>query len=613
MKIEYNVLSEFVNNNFIDISSFESAYRCFKLLTIYLKENGYYVEKSILKKLVINNLNYYIAVEYIYEKYIQEISDNDYSSIDNDLLICSLKEYNNIINCDSLDTGRYYDDISDKYEDGVKLYLYELRKYPLLTPSEEKELAYKIKTGDKNAKKQFINSNLRLVVSIAKKYHCNGLTFLDLIQEGNIGLMQAVDKFDPSLDYKFSTYATWWINQNISRAIFDKSNIIRISSHTCEKISKYRMAESKLALSLNRKPTAEELANELNITVKELEDMLKYDYEVNSLNTPVNDEQDSELGDFIPSEQDIESDVINQLLKNEIKELFEEMNLSERDLKIMLLRYGFVNNTIYTLEEIGQLFNLTRERIRQIEVRTLRKLRKSKKANELLAYSINLNKTNLLLDENKKQNDLTESIEKECSYKEILKQYLSKLYKSYSKEKIEFMLSNLSSADLSLISSINSEDEISYEQFNYFNSILRFKINFYVTNSSIRNIKRKKKLYMDSIEKFENQIEGYYVKKEFTELDEVDCDYILDFLKSGNLDVFADMFLFKDVICVLLIYGYFNGKKISIDFISRLLELPVKAIINSKNLMMKKYNNSYEAFFNIIDKYKKNEKKEYKL
>lgn len=279
----------------------------------------------------------------------------------------------------------YLDDISD---DSVRLYLREIGKIPLLTAEEELALANRVVAGEKKAKDQMAEANMRLVVSIAKRYSGRGLDFLDLIQEGNTGLLRAVEKFDPSKGFKFSTYATWWIRQAITRAIADQARVIRIPVHMVETINKLLRTQRRMTQELNREPTIEELAKELELEPEKVEYVMKIKQDVNSLDAAVrDDEEDSVLGDFIEDEDTKSPDesAAEQLLKEQVQDILESA-LSERELKILKMRFGLEDGKNHTLEEVGHEFAVTRERIRQIEAKALAKLRKHKDAKKLYEY-----------------------------------------------------------------------------------------------------------------------------------------------------------------------------------------------------------------------------------
>ena len=268
-------------------------------------------------------------------------------------------------------------------DDPVKIYLHEIGRVALLTPEEEADLAQRISDGDASAKKRLNEANLRLVVSIAKRYVGRGLLFLDLIQEGNLGLIKAVDKFDANKGYKFSTYATWWIRQAITRAIADQARTIRSPVHMVETIGRLTKAERALVQELGRQPNAEELAKELNMNIDKVREIMKVAQEPVSLESPVGEEEDSHLGDFV-EDKDIPSpsDVASQtMLKEELNEVLK--TLSDREARVLSLRFGLEDGRTRTLEEVGREFKVTRERIRQIEAKALRKLRHPSRSKRL--------------------------------------------------------------------------------------------------------------------------------------------------------------------------------------------------------------------------------------
>ena len=271
-------------------------------------------------------------------------------------------------------------------EDPVRMYLKEIGKVPLLSAEEEIELAKKMETGDQEAKKRLAEANLRLVVSIAKRYVGRGMLFLDLIQEGNLVLIKAVEKFDYRKGYKFSTYATWWIRQAITRAIADQARTIRIPVHMVETINKLIRVSRQLLQELGREPTPEEIAAEMNLPVDRVREILKISQEPVSLETPIGEEEDSHLGDFIQDDNvPVPADAAAfTLLKEQLVEVLG--TLTEREQKVLRLRFGLDDGRARTLEEVGKEFNVTRERIRQIEAKALRKLRHPSRSRKLKDY-----------------------------------------------------------------------------------------------------------------------------------------------------------------------------------------------------------------------------------
>ena len=271
-------------------------------------------------------------------------------------------------------------------EDPVRMYLKEIGKVPLLSADEEIELAKKMEEGDEDAKKKLAEANLRLVVSIAKRYVGRGMLFLDLIQEGNLGLIKAVEKFDYRKGYKFSTYATWWIRQAITRAIADQARTIRIPVHMVETINKLIRVSRQLLQELGREPSPEEIAEEMNLPVERVREILKISQEPVSLETPIGEEEDSHLGDFIQDDNvPVPADAAAfTLLKEQLNEVLG--TLTEREQKVLMLRFGIEDGRARTLEEVGKEFNVTRERIRQIEAKALRKLRHPSRSRKLKDY-----------------------------------------------------------------------------------------------------------------------------------------------------------------------------------------------------------------------------------
>ena len=316
---------------------------------------------------------------------VLRISDNG-SDSDDDILLLS----------DDDDEGKEDDVDMEKIdlsvpegvsiEDPVRMYLKEIGKVPLLSAEREIELAQRMENGDEEAKKELAEANLRLVVSIAKRYVGRGMLFLDLIQEGNLGLIKAVEKFDYHKGYKFSTYATWWIRQAITRAIADQARTIRIPVHMVETINKLIRVSRQLLQELGREPTPEEIAKELDMPVDRVREILKISQEPVSLETPIGEEEDSHLGDFIQDDNvPVPAEAAAQtLLKEQLDEVLD--TLTEREQKVLRLRFGMNDGRARTLEEVGREFDVTRERIRQIEAKALRKLRHPSRSRKLRDY-----------------------------------------------------------------------------------------------------------------------------------------------------------------------------------------------------------------------------------
>lgn len=297
-----------------------------------------------------------------------------------------IREGRKLLEIEAAEPVQKVGELKDISDDSVRMYLREIGRIPLLKSDEEVRLAKRIEAGDETAKKKLAEANLRLVVSIAKKYIGRGLSLLDLIQEGNTGLIRAVVKFDHRKGYKFSTYATWWIRQAITRAIADQARTIRIPVHMVETINKLIRTQRQLVQDLGREPLPEEIAAEMELPVEKVEHIIKISQETVSLETPVGEEEDSRLGDFIEDKESLspEENAIYQLMKGHVGESL--VFLAPREQKILKMRFGLEDGRTHTLEEVGKEFGVTRERIRQIEAKSLQKLKKNEQSQKLKDY-----------------------------------------------------------------------------------------------------------------------------------------------------------------------------------------------------------------------------------
>ena len=353
-----------------EISLSENMLNSFNKLEMFFKRIDYDLSFDLMIRLVNENQKLMELLKKIFDSNYNKIVSGSFEKIYGDSLIGTFIEiYCDIQNIEIKDDF----EITDKEDlDIVKAYLYDISKYPLLTCDEEKKIILKVKTGDKEARDLFLASNLRLVVKIAKKYTGRGLEFMDLIQDGNIGLMKAIEKFDVSKGYKFSTYATWWIRQAITRSIADKGHNIRIPVHLNDKYGIMKRVENQLVMELGRTPTIEELAAKTGFRIELVKKLYNFTDTI-SIYTKIGDE-DSELGDFIPDiKNNPETNYITDNLSNEMLELLHKCNLSNCEIEILILRFGFNGGSPMTLQEVGDLYGITRERVRQIEAKTIKK------------------------------------------------------------------------------------------------------------------------------------------------------------------------------------------------------------------------------------------------
>ena len=365
-------------------------------LTNFLEKYDYIPPPDVIIEIIETNTDIEENLEAITTKYKEQITSKNLKKVTTNEIIISIIEIYCMLNHinlkeENLETSNLKEIENEKETesiDSIKLYFKEIGKIPLLTKEEELQLAYEIQKGNVKAKEKFIESNLRLVANIAKKYTNRGLAFMDLIQEGNIGLIKAVEKFDVNKGYRFSTYATWWIRQAITRALADQARTIRVPVHMVETINKMARIQRQLTLELNREPSEEEIAKKMGVGVEKVREVIKISQDPVSLETPIGEEEDSHLGDFVPDERNMspEDFTTNEILKEEIKSVLS--TLQPREQQVLELRFGLIDGTSYTLEEVGKKFNVTRERIRQIEAKALRKLRHPSRAKKLKDFLV---------------------------------------------------------------------------------------------------------------------------------------------------------------------------------------------------------------------------------
>lgn len=388
---KFSIISNFINTSLNNYDNRETALIGLKKISTFLTDHHYQLSPDMMIDLITKNTLFNKIISIVVKNYYQKIVDG-YSEyiFDDNFIIDTITSYcmlNSIDIKDAPDESPkvYFDELAAS--DSLKTYLSEISHYPLLKTSEEKELLLAIRNGNLEAKEKFIKCNLKLVVKVAKRYYNQGLTLLDLIQEGNIGLITAIDHYNPEKGFKFSTYAIYWIKQSIIRAIDNKGRNVRIPTHTKILLCKYQKTYKLLESKLLREPTTEELANELNLSIKNINLLKSIMDDTISLNISIN-EEDDELAYLIPSDEPTpEEIVIDRTLAPVVDNFLKNCHLKERELEIIKYRYGFYNHRIYTLEELGTMFGVSKERIRQIESYAINALRKENNIKELALYT----------------------------------------------------------------------------------------------------------------------------------------------------------------------------------------------------------------------------------
>lgn len=512
------LLNNYINKKLKYSFAYEDSIENLQKLNNFFKTYDYIPNPDILFQIIEKNLYFSKMIDCIINKHrTQIISGNLEKIFDDNTIILIIESYCMLKNIEIKRNDEYKEDIieleNSELTDTLKTYLREIGKKQLLSFEEEQILAKKITLGDNHARKLFIESNLRLVVSIARRYIGRGLSFLDLVQEGNIGLMTAVDRYDVSRGLRFSTYATHWIRQAITRTIADKGRTIRIPVYMHENLRIYKKTIANLEFRLNRQPTINEIANEMDISISEVKKIQNIQNDTVSMNILIDDNEDTELESFIPSSEATPEDiVIANTIQFQVKKLLEACNLKPREIEVLILRFGLEDKEPMTLEEIGKKFNITRERIRQIESKALMKIRKSKHIKELAEYMQNPDKAleniEIFRECYKETGNSTKTFLREYSQTQVKeKKKMAKLqtiyqyFKDYTKEQVDDMLEKLTEEERMLITSRYGEDlnnpisgKLSNEQRNKFYGSLVPKMRRILSNPNKELKPRKKRI-----------------------------------------------------------------------------------------------------------------------
>ena len=469
-KDSYKVMNNYINDKVKNTNKYDNAVMKFNVMNSFLNSIDVFLSLDVITALINNNMIFANLLKLIVDKNIYSITKGNLENIfdNNEFLITSIELYCSLYGIEIKENEDYsFINQNSKDMDSLGSYLREISTKPLLTPDEERELANKVAKGDINAKNEFIERNLKLVVSIAKRYVDTGLSLLDLIQDGNIGLITAVERYNPDMGYKFSTYATWWIRQAITREIANKGRNIRLPVHLYEKLKLYKSTYINLLKTLGREPLKEEIAKAMNISAVEVGKLASYQSDTVSLNATVGEDKESELEEFVPDNSDpIEDTIVNTSLIEAVRNLLSDVNLSDKEVKILMLRFGFDNNEPMTLEKTGEVFGVTRERVRQIEAKAIKKIRRSRYIRDLAVFMNNPDKAleniTTYRDAYKTSTSsrafLRESVEEVRSITEKNnaknKKTINTIYcylNEYPKEKIDEVISKLSNEEKELI------------------------------------------------------------------------------------------------------------------------------------------------------------------
>ena len=531
----------------------------------------YYIDSKFLDDISKNFIELYCLKNNIEIKKDDDIQEEDYTEFITDI------------------TNTVYTD------DSVKMYLQEIHK-PILTKEQEKSLALRIRNGDEKAKELFIERNLRLVIKVARKYTGHGISFLDLIQEGNLGLIKAVDKFDVTKGYKFSTYATCWIRQSIQRSLGDKSRNIRLPVHLYEKVKKYELLKKELSLKFNREPTFEELSKKMRVSIDTIYKYERLEHDTISLNMIVGDE-DSELEDFISlSTESIDNQFIEENLKDVIENLLKNSNLTTKEIDILKLRFGIGTNDPKTLEETGKIYGVSRERIRQIQEKALKKIRRSYNVKELAIYMDNPKEAKKNIDRYrlKYQQHSLQKIKLKDRKESELKMEMQEKTKRKSKDNLYEYFSDYSKTEVSKVISRLDEDELELLHKRYGDNLLE----------PVKNdidADEKKVIISNIIPRIQRMLEGKKVRRrknnqkpqstiveEKTEetvqpqnsLNKEDYKQILGIFHNPEFLEMTKKKPLDECLIMSLKLGYFQEKCFSTDAIADFLDVDKEYVIN---------------------------------
>ncbi|MBR4230930.1 MAG: sigma-70 family RNA polymerase sigma factor [Bacilli bacterium] len=663
-KSTFSIINAYIDLKIKPIQNVDEAINKFAKLSLFFETYSFVPDPDLIIELLNKNKIYLSLIKIVFNEYKNAIVNGKVDSVtDNSLLILTIETYC-MINGIEIKEDNSLDDIESYSEtdstDIIKTYYKEIAAIPLLTREQEINIAKKVAQGDPKARALLVESNLRLVISIAKRYVNRGLLFQDLIGEGNMGLITAVDRYDVERGYKFATYATWWIRQAITRAIADKSRSIRIPVHKYEKIGIYLKTIELLERKLNRDPSLVDIANEMNLPISKVKELQSlYQLSTISINTLIGDDEDTELEDFIPSSEDTPEDtIVNDSVQLQVRDLLERCNLKPREIAILKLRSGFDGKKPMTLEEVGAKFNVTRERIRQIEAKALRKLRLSRHTKPLAVYMENPEKALARIEEyriryrgaaNQYKTFLKhDNIEKKKEDDEKMPRKLQTLYQyfnDFTKEQVDTMLSQLSEEDSALVTLRYGEDlnnpipgKLTKEESTRFYGSLIPKMKrllYQITTGNKRKPRRKvekvikphpettaltndteiNQLPQESLT--ENKDEVQLIKKpEVSEIDETskvsenenvsftkdDGLKLLELLRTPTFTQMMSVLSAKEAVIISLKLGYVDGKYFSTESIAAFLGVEESEVIETTRKVLLLYKDSINEFIDSVIK-----------
>lgn len=651
--VVFSIIDSYVKQEFVETDSVTKAIENILKLNNFFDMCNFIPNPDLLIDLLNKNDIFLKTIEVILDKYYKQIKSMELEKIfDNNLLVLIIETYcmlNKIEIKPIEEINEKIDDDNFFTSDSIKMYLREIGTRPQLTAEQERELSYRVKQGDMTAKNLLVESNLRLVVYVARKYIGRGLSLEDLIQEGNIGLMTAVDQYDFDKGFKFSTYAYHWITQAIQRAIYNKGKNVRIPIHLHEKLSLYRKTLENLRIELNRQPTLDEIAEAMGVSVMEVTKLYKLQFDTVSINTLVKDDSDTELGDFIPSsEEKLEDIFILDDLKYQVRKLIKDSSLKLKEMEILMLRYGFDDEEPLTLEAIGERYGITRERVRQIEAKAIRKLRNSGSIKPFAVYMSNPTMAIENLSKIRKICGYTNGNFKACLRNNIvvkesgsdeMPKKLKSIYeyfKDYTKEQVDEMLGKLKDEEMQLAMKRwgenfeNPGELIKEESYKYAHNLLpTMKRLLANPNMSRRNIKSDKLnvigqpisnetessikpvVLEDKVAQIEAETQLSEENKDIAkvqnlydnsdnEMSKEECFRMLELLRTPTFGQMLTILSPKEAVIITLRLGYIDGKCFSTESIANFLDVEQDEVRETTKKILMLYKDNINTFLDQV-------------